>query len=80
MTTIDSLGLDRLDFLKMDVEGGHVAALRGAQETISRCHPLIWIELRKKQGEFASGASTLKSMGYKLKTSLGPNDHLFIAA
>jgi FkbM family methyltransferase len=78
MTSIDTLGLERLDFLKMDVEGGHVPALRGARETIVRCRPLILIELRQNHGEFASGAATLESMGYRLKQSLGPNDHLFI--
>jgi FkbM family methyltransferase len=79
MTSIDSLGLERLDFLKMDVEGGHVAALRGARETLIRCRPLVWIELRQKHGEFATGSAALKSMGYRLKQSLGPNDHLFVS-
>src|SRR5690606_20419634 len=45
MRTIDSLiaeGLaDRLDYLKMDVEGGEPAVLRGAIETIRRHRPKL---------------------------------------
>jgi FkbM family methyltransferase len=43
---IDSLGLTDLDFLQLDVEGYEWHALRGAVETIHRCHPLIQVELR----------------------------------
>jgi FkbM family methyltransferase len=45
MTTIDSavelLGLERVDFLKMDIEGAEVEALKGARRTIMRCRPTI---------------------------------------
>lgn len=45
LTTIDivagELGLSRLDFLKMDIEGAEVAALTGARETLRRFHPPI---------------------------------------
>ena len=43
VTTIDhivaELGLDRVDFIKMDIEGAEVRAVRGAQKTIARDHP-----------------------------------------
>jgi FkbM family methyltransferase len=42
--TIDSLELKDLDFLKLDVEGSEVAALKGAQDTLRRCKPLILFE------------------------------------
>jgi FkbM family methyltransferase len=42
--TIDSLGLDRLDFLKLDIEGMEPAALSGARETIARCKPIVTAE------------------------------------
>lgn len=43
--TIDSLELDRLDFVKLDIEGWELDALRGAAETIKRCRPVLDIEI-----------------------------------
>ncbi|MBO9513998.1 MAG: FkbM family methyltransferase [Variovorax sp.] len=34
----------RLDFVKIDVEGGEIGCLKGAQETIARLRPLISVE------------------------------------
>jgi FkbM family methyltransferase len=43
LTTIDKLaaelGLDRVDFIKMDIEGAEVAALRGGRGTIAKYRP-----------------------------------------
>lgn len=33
-----------VDFLKLDVEGFELPALKGAAETIERCHPAIMVE------------------------------------
>jgi FkbM family methyltransferase len=47
LTTIDilaaELGLQRVDFIKMDIEGAEKEALRGAAETIRRHHPRMAI-------------------------------------
>ncbi len=42
--TVDSLGLDRLDFLCLDVEGWEYPALEGAIETIHKFKPVILLE------------------------------------
>lgn len=42
---LDALDLQRLDFLKLDVEGCEVRALIGALETIKRCKPVMLIEV-----------------------------------
>jgi FkbM family methyltransferase len=42
--TIDSLNLDKCDFMKIDVEGAECLVLLGAQETIKKCKPFIWFE------------------------------------
>jgi len=44
ITTIDSLNLIRLDFLKIDVEGMEIEVLCGGQETIRKHRPWCWIE------------------------------------
>lgn len=41
---LDAPGLARLDFLQLDIEGGELAAIRGAAATIGRCRPVIMIE------------------------------------
>lgn len=37
--------LTRVDFLKLDIEGAELAALRGAKELFDRCRPVIVFEL-----------------------------------
>jgi FkbM family methyltransferase len=45
VATVDSLGLTRLDLLKLDIEGMEGEALDGARETIERCRPMIYAEI-----------------------------------
>lgn len=61
ITTIDQLDLLRLDFLKLDVEGFEIEALRGGRDTIQRYRPWIWIEY------FITGADAIeKELDYLL--------------
>lgn len=43
VVTLDSLGLD-VDFIKADVEGMEILLLAGAQETLERCRPVLFLE------------------------------------
>lgn len=60
MVTIDSFALERLDFLKIDVEGMEIDVLRGARATIARCRPIVMAEVIKSDQqqlvEFLQGA------------------------
>ena len=53
MTTIDAspeaLRLDRLDFIKADIEGWELALLRGGEKTLRRFRPVLVIELLGQQ-------------------------------
>lgn len=42
---LDRLGLDRLDVLKVDVEGAEPMVIEGALATIERCRPTVVMEL-----------------------------------
>lgn len=44
LNALDSEMIDDVDFLKLDVEGYELMALKGASETIMRCKPVILIE------------------------------------
>jgi FkbM family methyltransferase len=43
-TVLAELGIERLDFLKLDVEGGETPVILGASETIARHRPIIFTE------------------------------------
>ena len=53
--TIDSLELERVDFIKLDVEGYECAALTGGLKTIQQHRPYIWVEF------FISGKEPIKA-------------------
>ena len=62
--TIDSLGLDRMDLVKIDVEGMELDVLEGARETIARCKPVMVIEIIKTDA--AAVNALLKKWGYQI--------------
>lgn len=61
---IDGLGLERLDLLKIDVEGMEVEALQGGAETISRCKPILFVETVKSDKKIIAAA--LRNEGYRI--------------
>lgn len=46
--TLDSFNFKRLDFIKMDIQGSEVKALRGAKKTINNHRPYMFIEIEEK--------------------------------
>lgn len=79
VTTIDALRLERLDFVKIDVEGAHMEVLEGGRETLRRLKPKIWIELRPNRRELQSGDELLRSMGFRQARALSTTDFLYTA-
>lgn len=53
-TTVDDLAaplrLDRRKWIKMDIEGGEVEALKGAEKTLRRFRPCLFVEIHDTVG------------------------------
>jgi FkbM family methyltransferase len=47
--TVDSLELKRCDLIKIDVDGQELNILKGAEETIGRCRPFLYVENDKPE-------------------------------
>lgn len=81
---IDSLDLEDLDFLQLDVEGYEWHALMGGLETITRCQPVIQVELRDFTQHYgqsdAKVRALLASMGYLLASTQPGNDFVYLPA
>lgn len=69
--SIDSLVLEHVDFIKIDVEGMEVDVIRGAADTIERCRPIIFAECNT----YESGLELFKlaaSLNYSVHGLLSP--------
>ena len=47
VNTLDFYDYERVDFIKLDVEGYEVRALLGARKTVARCRPVMLIEVNE---------------------------------
>jgi FkbM family methyltransferase len=64
-TTIDSLELPAVQFIKIDVDRHEQQVLRGAEATIKRCRPIIYIE-NEDQDTSEALIAQLVSYGYRM--------------
>jgi FkbM family methyltransferase len=64
LTNIDALELDRVDLIKIDIEGMEVEALRGAMDTLAKSTPQLIIEKIKSNEQEIE--ALLKPLGYRL--------------
>jgi FkbM family methyltransferase len=84
LTTIDilaaELGLARVDFIKMDIEGAEKAALGGAAETIRRHRPRMAIASEHLPDDVTAIPRTVNaiSSGYHVRSSSCKDDFLSI--
>jgi FkbM family methyltransferase len=83
--TIDELGLDRVDLMKIDVETMESKVLVGAFETIKKCRPVIVAEAiflecgDKENANLAAMRTILKTLDYDarfIKTMLYSPDNI----
>lgn len=69
VVTIDSLEMDRVVFIKLDIEGMEYQALQGGIKTIQRDHPFIAFENHKTNRAAAEGLC--RDLGYKIAKTVG---------
>jgi FkbM family methyltransferase len=62
---IDDLDLADVRFLKLDIEGQEVPALRGASLTVRRDRPVILLELEARHQPVEPAVALLESWGYQ---------------
>ena len=61
---LDELVYERVDFLKMDVEGAEGRVVRGATRIIERDRPIVTTELKDEMLTRVSGVSVRDYLGY----------------
>ena len=64
MATIDSFNFNNVSFIKYDIEGYEVKALKGSEQTIKKCEPVVVIE--QNRGNI-DAQKLLESWGYTCK-------------
>lgn len=79
MATLDSFKFERVDFIKIDVEGYEPGVLAGAIETIMRCRPIMVVEAKNFESfhgfEKLLAIKMLTDRGMKIKHNIG-GDHI----
>jgi len=73
LRTLDSYKLDKVAFMKIDVEGFEYELLEGAKQTIARDHPILSIEIWGKNQPRV--LPLLDSYGYRTE-KIGPDDFI----
>jgi FkbM family methyltransferase len=69
LRTIDSFGFDEVGLIKLDIQGAEFLALKGAEETIRRCRPVVLIEEKPRKEDPLDMANCKRAADFLL--SLG---------
>lgn len=75
MKRLDDFNLENVDFLKIDCEGYELYALRGGEEMLKRCKPVIVVEQKPGKArrfglEDTEAVDYLRSIGYKFRQEI----------
>ena len=67
LITLDSFNIDKLDYLKIDVEGYENNVINGAFKTIKKCKPLIVMEIFENMNTYSDGQPVIPMSVEKVK-------------
>lgn len=83
MITLDSLGLEDVGLIKIDIQGAEPMALRGALATLKRCRPVVLIEEKPVAGmsldHISDARDILLASGYEERERVGA-DRIYVSA
>jgi FkbM family methyltransferase len=73
---LDPFGFTDVDFIKLDCEGYELFALRGGEETLKRCKPVVCVEQKPNRAEKfglkrTQAVDYLQGLGAKLRKEIG---------
>lgn len=78
MVTIDSYELDNVGFIKLDLEGYDFFGLKGAEQTIKRCKPVLCIEMKGAGKRYGVSDKEIRKylneLGYKMAFREAPDE------
>jgi FkbM family methyltransferase len=81
MVTLDSLNLDQLGLIKIDIQGAEPMALRGGLETLRRCRPVVLIEEKPVAGtsfeHIEESRDILLGLGFEQRERVGA-DRIYV--
>jgi FkbM family methyltransferase len=69
---VDELSLKKVDFIKMDIEGGEVAAITGAKDTIRKFRPSLAISVYHKSGDLFRIPRLIRSLNQQYEIIVTP--------
>ena len=75
-STLDAFSFDRVDLLKVDVEGSEVSVFRGGYSLLNRLSPIVWAEAVSKV-DLLNVSKCLNYCGYSLFEQISEVDFLF---
>jgi len=81
--TVDSLNLQKVDFIKIDVQGSDLRAMIGAKDTIKRCSPVIIFEYEESLDEIFSTnwneyEKFIEEIGYTIEKKLDSVNYVIV--
>ena len=72
--TVDSFEFDRVNLMKLDIQGAEYLALRGAEDTIRRCRPVILIEEKPRAGDELDAENARKAAAFLISLGMTPKE------
>ena len=63
---VSKRGIEKVDFIKMDIEGAEQAALKGSLNTIKKFKPILAVAIYHNDDDFYNIPKILIDLGYKI--------------
>lgn len=72
LRTIDSFGFEQVGLIKLDIQGAEYLALKGAEQTIRRCRPVVLIEEKPRMDDPLDVANSKRASEFLLMLGMIP--------